>query len=104
MQRREFIAAVGVVAAGAASQSNPTYRQLSVPLRIAPSPFARTARWTRIRFGSERVVHYTASGSSRATNTNRSCSRLADGRAASHYSMKRRPLDRTVTTRRYTEE
>jgi hypothetical protein len=37
MQRREFISAVGVVAASAVSQSNPSTRNQSVPLRFAPS-------------------------------------------------------------------
>jgi hypothetical protein len=76
MQRREFSAAVGVVAASAVPHFNPVYAQPigSVANRTVLANgihllFAEQADRPRIRFGSERVVRYTALCSSRANNT-----------------------------------
>jgi hypothetical protein len=75
MQRREFIAAVGVVAAGAVSQSNrhlrATYRCHCASHRPRNHfHFAEPGDGPRIRFGLERVIRYAAFCSSRANNTN----------------------------------
>jgi hypothetical protein len=78
MQRREFIAAVGVVAAGAASQSNPTYAQPIGAVANGAVLF-RPNRAMDCESDSGRSASYTALRSALrvANNTNRSCSRLA---------------------------
>jgi hypothetical protein len=96
MQRREFIAAVGVVAAVSQSDLRATYRCRCAshhPRKWDSSPFRRTGRWPRIRFGLERVIRDAAFCSSRANNTNSEAVR-ARGPA----------LDHTVTIRKYRKE